>query len=32
MLVSREAKKKQQVHALQYYAATTVSNLHAGQL
>ena len=32
MVVSHEAKKKQQVCALQDYAATTVSNLHACQL
>ena len=32
MVVSREAKKKQQARALQDYATTTVSNLHAQQL
>ena len=32
MVVSREAKKKQQVCAFQDHAATTVSNLHVQQL
>ena len=32
MVVSHEAKKKQQARALQDHAATTMSNLHARQL
>ena len=32
MVVSCEAKKKQQVHALQDNTAITVSNLHVRQL
>ena len=32
MVVSREAKKKEQARALQDHVATTVSNLHTWQL